>query len=62
MRARICGGLDALGIVFDTVKNDAMVSRDGFIHDEAKSKVKIAVIATDERGQMARDTAALLEK
>lgn len=62
MRARICGGLDALGIVLDAAKNDATVSRDGFIHDEAKSKVKVAVVTTDEMSQMARDTAALVGK
>jgi acetate kinase len=51
VRARVCEGLGALGIEIDRVKNDEMISREGFINSDS-SKVAIAVIKTDEMGEM----------
>jgi acetate kinase len=59
MRERICRGLGSLGITIDEGKNNETVSRDGFIEKEG-SQVKVAVIATDEMGQMAQETARVL--
>jgi len=59
MRERICRGLGSLGITIDEGKNNETVSRDGFIEKEG-SPVKVAVIATDEMGQMAQETARVL--
>ena len=59
IRRRVCEGMDFLGIVLDEDKNKEMISQDGFIHDD-KSKVKIAVIKTDEMQQMARETRSLI--
>ncbi|MBI5140109.1 MAG: acetate/propionate family kinase [Candidatus Vogelbacteria bacterium] len=54
MRGRILSNLSGLGIILDREKNDATTSRDGFIHSE-KSPVKIAVINTNEMGEMAKE-------
>ena len=59
MRARICAGLESLGITLDEEKNNETVGRDGFLEKEG-SPVKIAVIISDEMGQMARETELLL--
>ncbi|MEK7066110.1 MAG: acetate kinase, partial [Patescibacteria group bacterium] len=54
MRSRILSNLDALGISLDKEKNSSTLSKDGFIHSE-KSSVKVAVVNTDEIGEMARE-------
>ncbi len=59
IRERICHGLDVLGIVLDETKNTGVVSRDGFIHKEG-SRARIVVMTTDETGEIARETRALL--
>jgi acetate kinase len=61
MRERICRGLTALGIVIDDEQNDQTISRDGLIHKEKESSVKVAVTVTDEMGQMAKETTALCD-
>ncbi|MBI4991725.1 MAG: acetate/propionate family kinase [Candidatus Harrisonbacteria bacterium] len=53
MRSRICSELEGLGIALDEKKNDKLVGSDGFIH-EKRAPVKIAVIHTDEMGEIAR--------
>ncbi len=58
MRARICEGLDYLGVKLDPVKNnvrgeEAVISADD-------SKVKVLVIPTNEELMIAQDTAALV--
>lgn len=58
MRGRICRGLESLGIAIDNIKNDATISRDGFI-ESGQLKVNIAVVTTDEMGEMARETEIL---
>jgi acetate kinase len=52
MRSRICANLENLGIVLDDEKNNKTVSIDGLVNKD-ESPVKIAVITTDEMGQMA---------
>ena len=59
MRSRICAGLEELGIVLDEDKNKAVISADGLISADG-SKVKIAVLTTDEMGEMARQTKELM--
>ena len=53
MRSRICRELSSLGIILDEDKNNATVSSDSFIN-KGEGYVKIAVITTDEMGEMAR--------
>ena len=53
MRSRICEKMDFLGIVIDEKKNEELAG-EGFIED-ASSRVKIAVIPTDETFEMARE-------
>jgi acetate kinase len=59
MRERICSGLEGIGLALDKNKNEETISQDGFIHDEKKS-AKIAVITTDEMGEIAREIAKFL--
>ncbi|MSU55052.1 MAG: acetate/propionate family kinase [Candidatus Taylorbacteria bacterium] len=59
MRERICRNMNALGIVLDDEKNNATVSCDGFIHKDGG--VSVAVITTDEMGEIAYQTQKLLE-
>lgn len=59
IRERICRGLGALGIIVDENKNKDVVSRDGFIHKDG-SAVSVAVITTDEMGEIARETVKIL--
>ena len=61
MRSRICRDMEALGIVIDNERNNSAISADGFIHHETNSPVKIAVITTDEMGQMATEVAAIVK-
>jgi acetate kinase len=56
VRARICEGLDWLGINIDTAKNDAVgVGGEGRV-DASGSRVELWVIPTDEELLIARDT------
>lgn len=58
MRSRICQDLESLGIAIDDERNNNTINRDGFIHNETSSPVKVAVIVSDEMGQMAADVAS----
>ena len=60
LRSRICRDMDGLGVVLDDERNNNTVSRDGFIQS-ASSKVKIAVMTTDEMGEIALETAQILK-
>jgi len=60
MRSRICAELENLGIILDDEKNNKTISMDGFIGKD-ESPVKIAVIATDEMGQMAKEVAKIVK-
>ena len=53
IRRRICTGLENLGVALDEIKNNATVSVDGFI-GTANSSAKVAVIPTDEMGEIYR--------
>ncbi len=55
IRARICAGLDWLGITVDETKNGALVGAEGQIDAEG-SRVQLWVIPTDEELLIARDT------
>ena len=55
VRARVCQGLEWLGITFDAAKNDALIAREGRF-DAAGSRAELWVIPTDEELLIARDT------
>ena len=60
MRARICSGLDNLGIKIDRVKNDVRGEQTVISADD--SKVKVLLIPTNEELVIARDTYRLVEQ
>jgi acetate kinase len=55
VRARVCGGLEKLGIVLDVERNRAFRQMEGEIH-KPESAVKILVIPTNEEAEIARET------
>jgi acetate kinase len=55
VRARICRGLEWLGIAFDPAKNSALVGKEGRF-DADGSRIELWVIPTDEELLIARDT------
>jgi acetate kinase len=55
IRARICKGLSVFGIEIDESKNAQLVASEGFVENK-NSKIKIAVIPTNEELLIARDT------
>jgi acetate kinase len=55
VRARICAGLDWLGISIDDAKNASITGAEGRV-DRDGSKVELWVIPTDEELLIARDT------
>jgi acetate kinase len=55
VRARICAGLEWLGIELDASRNDQVVGSEGRI-DRDGSRVNVWVIPTDEELLIARDT------
>jgi acetate kinase len=55
VRARICAGLDWVGITMDAARNAAIVGGEGRI-DAESSRVQVWVIPTDEELLIARDT------
>ncbi len=54
-RARICSGLEFMGVEFDTAANDGLRGRDAII-SKPSSRVVVAVVTTDEELVIARDT------
>jgi acetate kinase len=60
VRARVCGGLELLGIVLDAERNraaDTRASDDGVVPVQADdSRVAVLVIATDEEHEIAEQT------
>jgi acetate kinase len=60
VRARVCGGLELLGIVLDAERNraaDTRASHDGVVPVQADdSRVAVLVIATDEEHEIAEQT------
>jgi acetate kinase len=61
VRARICTGLDAMGIVFDEAKNRAANGREACFSADG-SRVALWVVPLDEEYQIARAAAQLLER
>lgn len=59
MRGKICNELDVFGINIDLKKNRKVVSADGLI-SKSNAPVKIAVITTDEMGEIAKEVSAFL--
>ncbi len=54
-RARICEGLEFMGVEFDTAANDGLRGRDAII-SKSSSRVTVAVVTTDEELVIAQDT------
>ncbi len=61
IRKKICEDMDYLGIEIEEEKNRSVVGREGIISSEG-SRVKVAVIPTNEELIVAREVAMLLEK
>lgn len=61
IRKRICDDMDYLGISIDEDKNLATVGKEGIISPEG-SRVKVAVIPTNEELIVAREAVKLLDK
>ncbi|MDR1671580.1 MAG: acetate kinase [Alistipes sp.] len=60
-RARICSGLEFLGVDFDLAANDGLRSRDAII-SRPGSRVTVAVVTTDEELVIAQDTFRLTHR
>ncbi|MBI5913355.1 acetate/propionate family kinase [Candidatus Azambacteria bacterium] len=60
-RARICEGLECLGITIDELKNNLIIGATSDFIDDGKHSAKVAVIRTDEMGQILADMTAFLE-
>ncbi|HKO15520.1 MAG TPA: acetate kinase [Gemmatimonadaceae bacterium] len=60
VRARICDGLQWLGVALDPERNAAMVDRAEGRIDENGSRVQVWVIPTDEELLIARDTVRVI--
>ncbi len=54
IRELICTGLHPFGIMHDSIRNGALIDKDGEFN-RSSSKVKLAVVKTDELAQMARE-------
>lgn len=54
IRARVCFGLETLGIGIDEEKNHQTIEKDGFI-ESGLLPVKVAVVKTDEMGEMLKE-------
>jgi acetate kinase len=59
VRARVCAGMEGLGVALDPVKNTALNGAKGEIH-KSESRVKILIIPTNEELEIARATLAVL--
>jgi acetate kinase len=60
IRERICDGLRPLEVAIDHKANNVLIDKNGYC-ESSDSKVKIAVMQTDELGQMARELSLLLK-
>ena len=61
VRAKVCTGLDYLGVKFDAEKNKGLRGKDAYI-STPDSKVKLVVATTNEELVIARDTMNLVTK
>lgn len=62
LRTDVCQGLEFLGIKIDETLNSQAVGGKSMIISSADSRVKVAVVATDEEYMIARDTYTILSK
>ena len=62
LRTDVCQGLEFLGIKIDEALNSQAVGGKSMIISSADSRVKVAVVATDEEYMIARDTYTILSK
>lgn len=62
LRTDVCQGLEFLGIKIDEELNKQAVGGKSMIISSADSRVKVAVVATDEEYMIARDTYTILSK
>ena len=62
LRTDVCQGLEFLGIKIDETLNSQAVGGKSMIISAADSRVKVAVVATDEEYMIARDTYTILSK
>ena len=62
LRTDVCQGLEFLGIKIDEALNSQAVGGKSMIISAADSRVKVAVVATDEEYMIARDTYTILSK
>ncbi|MDR2894550.1 MAG: acetate kinase [Alistipes sp.] len=60
-RARICSGLEYMGVDFDTAANDGLRGRDTII-SRPGSRVTVAVVTTDEELVIAQDTYRIVRR
>ncbi len=60
IRSRICQNLDYLGVVLNEQKNKQVIGEDGFINGRP-TRVKIAVIVTNEMEEIANQTREFLK-
>lgn len=60
MREWVCSGLEFMGVKFDPAKNEGVHGEDKILSAD-ESKVKVAVIATDEELMIATDTYNLVK-
>lgn len=60
LRMLLLSGLELFGVEVDREKNDSFIGTGGCIHTEGSS-VKIAVMKTDEMGEIAKETERLAE-
>ena len=60
LRRSVCAGLEFMGVEFDPAANE--VRGEDKILSTPASRVKVAVIATDEELMIARDTKEVIEK
>ena len=61
MRARICRGLDFLGLTLDAERNRAATGSDAARIGAENGRAQVWVVPTDEERQIAREVAALLQ-
>lgn len=61
-RARVCEGLEFLGIRIDEVKNNFTIGATSDFIDDGNLSVRVAVIKTNEMGQILKDMTAFLER
>ncbi len=61
VRAKVCTGLEALGITIDLPRNQENVNGEGAI-SSAESRVQLLVVPTDEEGVIAADTFELVKQ